>query len=155
MDLDSNLQPFVERCLRMVGLGPIFRLVIKHDADLDIRGFATTIMKPMAEELEFVCQIVDLSTLVTKLEATIEFNEIKALLDFCGDEQRPLLIIQNTELLLKSHFDVFHTQLRSHLDWFDTTAVIFLSSDKESVDRLFTDCTMPFYCSAMRVELTD
>lgn len=155
MKLDSSLKLFVERCLKTVGLGPIFRLVIKHDADLNTKGFATTIVKPMAEELEFVCQIVDLSILITEQEAAIQFHEIKALLDLCGDEQRPLLIFQNTELLLESHLDVFHTQLRSILDWFDTTAVIFLSSDKESVDKLFTDSTMPFYCSAMIVEFTD
>ncbi len=155
MNIDANLKRFTEQCLRAIGLGPIFRCVIKHDANFDVGVFARFVVKPMAHELGFVCKHVELSSFNTKQDVAIELREIQTLLHLCGDERRPLLIFQNTELLLRPHFYLFHTQIRNLLDCFDTTAVLFLSSDKKSIYKLFSDSTMPFYCSAAILELTN
>ncbi|WP_131451028.1 hypothetical protein [Vibrio mediterranei] len=109
----------------------------------------------MSESLGFVCKVVDLSTLTSIDEATNELGEIEGLLSLCSDDQRPLLIIQNTDHLLDRHLATFHTKLRGFLDCFETTAVIFLSNQEQCIDKLFKDSTMPFYCSATVIDLSD
>ena len=155
MSTNLDLECFAERCLKAVGLGPIFRLVIKHDTSFDSVGFTTNMIKPKAEQLGFVCKVVDLSALTSTHEAMNELGEIENLLSLCGDEQRPLLVIQSTEHLLAHQLTTFHTKLRGLLDCFDTTAVIFLSGQEQSIDTLFKDSSMPFYCSATVIDLAD
>ncbi|HHG3324337.1 hypothetical protein [Vibrio parahaemolyticus] len=155
MVIDSELERFAERCLRAVGLGPTFRLVVMHGSDFDSALYTTRTVVPLAEELGFVCKVVDLSQLVCLQSGLYGINDIEGLLRECGDEQRPLLIIRNTERLLDQHLSTFHTRLRGLLDCFDTTAVIFLSSQKQSIDELFLDSSMPFYCSAAITNLVD
>lgn len=153
MTANLDLECFAERCLKTVGLGPIFRLVIKHDTSFDSVGFTTNMIKPVAEQLSFVCKVVDLSALTSIDAAMNELGEIENLLRLCGDELRPLLVIQNTDHLLDHHLATFHTKLRTQLDCYDTTAVIFLSSQEQSINKLFNDSTMPFYCSATIVDV--
>ncbi|WP_337162372.1 hypothetical protein [Vibrio parahaemolyticus] len=150
MVIDSELERFAERCLKTVGLGPTFRLVVMHGSDFDSSLYTTRTVVPLAEELGFVCKVIDLSQ-----SGLYGINDIEGLLRECGDEQRPLLIIRNTERLLDQHLSTFHTRLRGLLDCFDTTAVIFLSSQKQSIDALFLDSSMPFYCSAAITNLVD
>lgn len=148
MAINSDLEHFAERCLKTVGLGPIFRLVVRHEISFDSIDFTMHIVKPMAERMGFVCKVVDLSRFTSIYEATNELGEIEGLLTSCDDEQRPLIVFQNTEHLLDQHLATFHTKLRTQLDCYDTTAVIFLSSQEQSINKLFNDSTMPFYCSA-------
>lgn len=148
MVFDPELERFAERCIRAVGLGPTFRLVVMHGNDFDSASYTTRTLEPLARELGFVCKVVDLSQLTRKQLGEHEINSIEHLLRECGDEQRPLLIIRNTEHLLDQYLTPFHTKLRGLLDFFDTTAVIFFSSKEQSIDVLFKDSSMPFYCSA-------
>lgn len=155
MTANLDLECFAERCLKAVGLGPIFRIVIKHDTSFDSVGFTTNIIKPKAEQLGFVCKVVDLSRFTSIYEATNELGEIEGLLTSCDDEQRPLIVFQNTEHLLDQRLTAFHTRLRGILDCFDSTAVIFLSSQEQSINKLFNDSSMPFYNSAAILDLED
>lgn len=148
MVIDPELERFAERCIRAVGLGPTFRLVVMHGNYFDSACYATRILEPLARKLGFACKVVDLSQLASEHLGVYEIDGIEDLLRECGDEQRPLLIIRNTEHLLDQHLTTFHTKLRGLLDCFDTTAVIFFSSKKQSIDILFKDSSMPLYCSA-------
>ena len=94
MAINSDLEHFAERCLKTVGLGPIFRLVVRHEISFDSIDFTMHIVKPMAERLGFVCKVVDLSRFTSIYEATNELGEIEGLLTSCDDEQRPLIVFQ-------------------------------------------------------------
>lgn len=154
MAINSDLEHFAERCLKTVGLGPIFRLVVQHETNFDSIAFTTHMLKPMAESLDFVCKVVDLSRLTSIDAAMNELGEIEGLVSLCDDEQRPLLVIRKTEHLLDQHLATFHTKLRTLLDCFDTTAVIFLSSQEQSINKLFNDSSMPFYSSAAILDVS-
>lgn len=153
MSQNPKLEDFAERCLKTVGLGPIFRLVVSHEISFDSIDFTTRIVKPMAERLDFVCKVVDLSALTSIHEAMNELCKIEGLLTSCDDEQRPLLVIQNTDHLLDRHLATFHTKLRTLLDCYDTTAVIFISNHEQSINKLFNDSSMPFYSSALILDV--